>query len=125
MVVKNLINKCYEQLSQTGSHLVIFLPTFKLTFDLKSHMGQRGSQRNWKILHSSMGLNVDIVLRLKGNLYPMNLKRKKHSLKLYQQGINEPQDIKFNREQSILMSSKLMFTLNQFTWRGSTWCPAL
>lgn len=42
----------------------------------------------------------------------MNSVRRKHSLKLYQQGINEPQDIKSNREQSILMSSRLTFTLN-------------
>lgn len=76
-------------------------------------MGQRCSQKNRQMLHSPAKLGVDTVLRGEENLYPMNPVRRKHSLKLYQQGINEPQDIKSNREQSILMSSKLMFALNQ------------
>lgn len=46
-----------------------------------------------------------------------------NSLRLYQQGINEPQDIKSNREQSILMSSRLMFTLNQFVWEDLLHVP--
>lgn len=53
----------------------------------------------------------------------MNSGRRKHSLRLYQQGINEPQDIKSNREQSILMSSKLMLALNQLVWEDLPHVP--
>lgn len=46
----------------------------------------------------------------------MSVARGKHSLRIRQQGMNEPEDLKSNREQSILKSSRLMLTLNQVVW---------
>lgn len=72
-----------------------------------------GAVRNLQMLHRPVGLDAGDGFKRQQNPYPMNSVRKKHSLRLEQQGINEPQDIKPNSKPSIVMSLKLMFTLNQ------------